>query len=130
MPKTFQIFPPQASGFAQDVDLLLAFELAVSIFFTLLIAGAVIYFALRYRRRSPNEVPPKLPSPMALEVTWSIVPLLIMMVMFFWGGTLYVHAKRPPEHAMEIQVIGKQWMWKIQHPSGAREINALHVPLG
>jgi len=128
--RTFSIFPPEASNFAVDVDLLLAFEVGVSVLFTLLIAAGVIYFALRYRRRSQYDVPPPVPSPMMLEVTWTVIPFMIMLVMFFWGGEIYVRAKRPPEHAIEIQVIGKQWMWKIQHSNGAREINALHIPMG
>src|SRR5437764_4073109 len=127
---TFRLFPPQYSNFSSSVDLLFAFEMAVATFFTLLIAATIIFFALRYRRRHPDEVPPRLPSPLALEVTWSVVPFLLMLVMFFWGSALYAHMKRPPLHAMEINAIGKQWMWKFQHPNGAREINYLHVPVG
>ena len=130
MDKTFRLFPPQYSNFSTSVDLLFAFEMAVAVFFTLLIAATIIFFALKYRRRHPDEVPPRLPSPLMLEVTWSVVPFLIMLVMFFWGSALYAHMKRPPLHAMEINAIGKQWMWKFQHPNGAREINDLHVPVG
>jgi cytochrome c oxidase subunit 2 len=62
-------------------------------------------------------------------MTWTVIPFIISMVIFFWGARLYFNYYRPPADALEIRVIGKQWMWKIQHPDGTREINTLHVPL-
>jgi cytochrome c oxidase subunit II len=126
----FRIFPDQASQMAWDVDILFFFELAVSVFFVALIAGLVAYFALKYRRRSENDVPAYTPPSPMLEATYIVIPFGLMMIMFFWGGYVYVEAKRPPPNAMQINVIGKQWMWKIQHPEGPREINSLHVPTG
>jgi cytochrome c oxidase subunit 2 len=126
----FRIFPEQGSAGAWPVDMLFFFELAVSAFFVLLIAGLVIYFSLRYRRRSEDEVPAYTQPSRLLEATYIVVPFGIMMIMFFWGGYVYVKAKRAPANAMQINIIGKQWMWKIQHPEGAREINELHVPVG
>jgi len=126
----FQLFPRAASQIASQVDDLVLFLIAVSLFFILLIFGAILWFIIRYRRRSPFERPEKIEGSTALELTWTFVPLLITVVMFAWGADIFVKAHHPPDDAMEIFVIGKQWMWKIQHPEGRREINALHVPLG
>jgi cytochrome c oxidase subunit 2 len=65
---------------------------------------------------------------LALELMWTFIPLGITMVMFVWGAQVFFHMTRPPKGAMEIYVVGKQWMWKAQHMDGAREINELHVP--
>src|SRR5690606_35306135 len=65
-----------------------------------------------------------------LEIAWTIVPAGIAITMFAWGAVLYFNMRTPPTRTMEINVLGKQWMWKLQHPSGKSEINELHVPLG
>ena len=130
MNTSFRIFPERASALGWDVDALFFFELAVSVFFVALIAGLVAYFSLRYRRRSDNDVPAYTrPNPL-VEATYIVIPFGLMMIMYFWGGYVYVKAKAPPANAMQINVIGKQWMWKLQHPEGPREINTLHVPMG
>ena len=63
-------------------------------------------------------------------MTWIVIPFILVMVMFGWGASLYFTAFSPPVDALEIFVVGKQWMWKVQHPEGRREIDELHVPLG
>jgi cytochrome c oxidase subunit 2 len=115
---------------APDVDHLLYFLLAVSAFFTLLIFGAIFYFAIRYRRRSENELPGSVHTGMALEIVWSVIPFGLTMVMFTWGASIFFRESRPPNDAMSIYVVGKQWMWKLQHMEGQREINELHIPAG
>ena len=125
-----RIFPERATTISWRVDDLFFFELTISVIFVVLIAGAIIYFSLKYRRRSDNDVPPYTQPSMALEAAYITVPFVIMMVMFFWGAWIFVEARRPPPNAMQINVIGKQWMWKVQHPEGPREINSLHVPTG
>lgn len=130
MDTTFRIFPVEASEAAAHVDHLVLFVLGVSLFFALLISGLIVYFAIRYRRRSPDERPPRISGNIPLEIAWTGIPLLLTLVMFTWGATVFVDARTPPNNAMEIFVVGKQWMWKVQHPEGRREINALHVPLG
>jgi cytochrome c oxidase subunit 2 len=124
------LFPAQASGIAGDVDALYFFLIAVSAFFSILIALLVVVFAVRYRRRAPDEVGARITGGLQLELLWTIVPLGITMVMFVWGAWVYFKLTRPPRAAMEIYVVGKQWMWKVQHPDGQREINELHVPVG
>jgi cytochrome c oxidase subunit 2 len=124
------LFPEQASSIAPDVDHLTLFLLAVAIFFTVLIFSSIFYFAIRYRRRSDQELPHVQHGGMALEIVWSVIPFGITMVMFTWGASLYFKESRPPDNAMPIYVVGKQWMWKTEHMEGQREINELHVPVG
>ncbi len=124
------LWPAQASTFAGEVDLLYAFLLLVATFFSLLIACGVIGFAIRFRRRAENEQTPHIHGSLPLEIVWSVIPLGLMMVMFFWGAAVFVGLKRPPDDALQVNVVGKQWMWKIQHLEGRREINELHVPVG
>jgi cytochrome c oxidase subunit 2 len=124
------LFPPQASTMASQVDNLYFFLLSVSGFFAVLIAILVIVFAIRYRRRSEDDRPEPIHGSMALELTWTIIPFGLAMVMFFWGAHVYVSLARPPDDAMEVFAVGKQWMWKLQHMEGRREINELHVPVG
>jgi cytochrome c oxidase subunit 2 len=124
------LFPEQASTIAPEVDHLLYFLLAVATFFTLLIFGAIFYFAVRYRRRSENELPHVVHGGMALEILWTVVPFGLTMVMFTWGAAVFFNESRPPDDAMQIYAVGKQWMWKLEHREGQREINELHIPLG
>ncbi len=126
----FRLFPKQASSVAMEMDALYFFLIAVSVFFTVLIFGLLIFMVVKYRRKHPDEYPEGTKTSMALELTWTFIPLAISMVMFFWGAKLYVHMSRPPEGAMEIAVKGKQWMWDVQHQTGKREKNELHVPIG
>jgi cytochrome c oxidase subunit 2 len=124
------LFPEQASTLADRVDALFFFELAVVGFFAVLIAFLVVVFAVKYRRRSESERTPVIHGSMRLEIFWTAVPAVIALVMFVWGAQVYVNMAKPPEDATEVYVVGKQWMWKVQHPEGQREINELHVPLG
>src|SRR5262245_40804332 len=121
------LFPERASTMAGRVDALYFLLLGVSIFFSLLIAGLIVYYAVKYRRRAPDEIGVRIHGGMALEVTWSVVPLLITMVFFVWGASVYFAMARPPDDALTIYLVGKQWMWKFQHLDGQREINELHV---
>jgi len=125
-----RLFPVQASTFAPDVDHLLYFLLAVAVFFSLTIFCAIFYFAIRYRRRSENELPRAIHGGMALEILWSVIPLGLTMVMFTWGASIYFNESRPPDNALDIYVVAKQWMWKLEHLGGQREINELHIPVG
>jgi cytochrome c oxidase subunit 2 len=125
--------PEKASSFAGDVDALYYVLVGLSVFFGVLIAGLEIYFAVRYRRRSPGEIPPKTVPSYTLEVAWIAIPFLICVGIFLWGAslfyTLYSAPKSGPD-VMDVYVTGKQWMWRFQHAGGQREINELHVPVG
>ena len=122
-------FPPQASEQAAQVDALYIFLVAVSAFFALLIAVLILVFAFKYHRKHDDEVGEVIHGSIPLELLWTFIPLGITMVMFLWGAQVFFHMTRPPKGAMEIYVVGKQWMWKLQHSDGARELNELHVPI-
>ena len=127
---SFPFFPQQASEQAATIDALYFFLLAVTGFFALLIAILVVVFAIKFHRKHEDQVGEAIHGSLALELLWTIIPLGITMVMFVWGAQVFFHMTRPPRGAMEIWVVGKQWMWKAQHMDGAREINELHVPIG
>jgi cytochrome c oxidase subunit 2 len=125
------LFPPAASSGAGQVDLLYLYLVAVAGVMTVLIFAAVLFFAFRYRRRSPDDPPPRaIHGSTALEIAWSVIPFFFMLVMFAWGTKLYFANYTPPRNSLDIYVTGKQWMWKVQYPEGQREINELHVPTG
>src|SRR5579862_3142275 len=130
MREALPLFPERASTMAGSVDSLYIFLIVVSVFFSLLIAFSIIYFAIRYRRRSETERPAPVHGGLALELVWTVIPFLLTMVMFGWGASVYFELYRPPDDAMNIYVVGKQWMWKVQHLGGQREINELHIPIG
>ncbi len=123
-------FAQAASSVAGEVDSVFLFLVAITVFFAGGIAAAVLYFAIRYRRRSPDERPPDVHGSITLELVWTLVPLGIVMVVFVWGAKVFFHMNRPPDDAMTVTVVGKRWMWKLQQPTGQREINELHVPVG
>src|SRR5512143_1705045 len=124
------LFPEQASSLAPEVDGLYAFLVGITVVFALGIALTLGFFAVRYRRRSDNDRPAEIHGSLVLELTWSLIPLAIVMVVFVWSAALFFAQNRPPDDAMEIHVVGKRWMWKLQHMTGQREINELHVPVG
>jgi len=126
----FPIFPEQASTIARSVDQIYFALTTVSGLMALLIFFTIVYFCFKYRRGKPaNRSPARLPQ-MTIEVTWIVIPLLLFMGLFAWGANVYFVQQRSPPGALELNVIGKQWMWKVQHPEGNREINELHVPRG
>ncbi|HEV8379380.1 MAG TPA: cytochrome c oxidase subunit II, partial [Tepidisphaeraceae bacterium] len=125
----FRLFPERASTVSHQTDALYIFLCSVTAFFTLLIFALIVSFAVKYRRRS--AVPPApVGTDMRLELLWTAIPLVIALFIFFWGARVFFYIYRPPRDSLDVHVIGKQWMWKIQHPSGRREINELHVPIG
>jgi cytochrome c oxidase subunit 2 len=128
--ENFPLFPESASTLSRQVDALYLFLIGVSLFFSLLIAAMVIYFAVKYRRQSPEDRPKAVHGSIVLELTWTIIPLMIALVIFGWGAKIYFEQRHVPASAMDVYVVGKQWMWKFQHPSGRREINELHIPVG
>jgi cytochrome c oxidase subunit II len=125
----FQLMPEQASVVSGQVDALFWFLVVVTLFFTGVIAVCIIAFSIKYRRRG-DEVPRPIHGALRLEIAWIVPPLLIGLVIFVWGARLFFAQARVPDDALEVYVVGKQWMWKLQHPDGQREINELHVPVG
>lgn len=127
----FPLFPDAASSVAREVDTLFFGWVAISLFFSVLIAALIVIFFMKYRRRPwrrmgrATEV-----KTLPVEIAWSVIPLIIVLAMFVWGAKVFFDQSRPPEDAVAYYGVGKQWMWKFQHPEGAREINDLHVPVG
>ena len=115
---------------ARSVDYLYFYLTAVTIVMTAVIFLAVFIFAIKYRRRSDDETPKPIHGSLKLEIAWSVIPFIVMLTFFWWGAQIFFANASPPSNAMDIYVVGKQWMWKIQYPQGQREINELHVPVG
>jgi len=124
------LFPEAASSMAGRVDALYFFLLGLTAFFSVLIAGLIKFNEGKYRRRSPESVGKQVHGGLVLEITWTVIPLLITMVIFVWGASVFFAMTHPPAGTLDIYVVGKQWMWKFQHLDGQREINELHVPVG
>jgi len=125
----FPLWPQRASSVAGNVDALFIFLLILSGMMTLLIFTALVYFAARYRHRK-GVLAEQIEGSTPLELTWTIIPLGVFMVIFAWGAVVYFQQRTPPRDATEVYVVAKQWMWKLEHAEGQREINSLHVPVG
>jgi cytochrome c oxidase subunit II len=126
----FPLFPESASSVAPLVDGLYLFLVAVTGAVSILIWIVIFFFAIKYRRRPDNELAQEQEPPAALEMTWTVVPLIIFIGIFVAGSWVFFRMQRVPANAIEIYATGRQWMWKFQHPTGQREINSLHVPVG
>ncbi len=123
-------FPERASSFAWQIDALYFYLIAISVFFTVIIVAALFVFGIKYREKEKYATGAEIHGSIGLETLWSIIPFVISMTIFLGGAIVYYNQFRMPDEATEIYVVGKQWMWKIQHGSGQREINELHVPVG
>jgi cytochrome c oxidase subunit 2 len=123
------LFPAEASTIAPYADALYFFLIGMTLTGLLLVGVLVFGFSIRYRK-ARNPVATQVEGSTLLEATWTIIPLAIFLVTFVWGALLYFRIYNPPTNAMNIYIVGKQWMWKAEHPGGQHEINALHVPTG
>ncbi|MGH9820570.1 MAG: cytochrome c oxidase subunit II, partial [Pyrinomonadaceae bacterium] len=123
------IFPEQASDFAWQVDLLYLYLIVVSLAFTIPILVAIFYFGIKYREKEKFVSGAEIHGSMTLETVWSIIPFMVSMTIFLGGAIVFYNQYTPPSDAMDIYVVGKQWMWKLQHETGQREINELHIPV-
>jgi cytochrome c oxidase subunit II len=125
----FPLWPERASTMAAHVDALYIFLLIVTGMMALLVFACLIYFAARFRYR-PGVRAEQIEGSNPLEITWSVIPLGVFMVIFAWGAVVYFKERTPPTDATEVYVVAKQWMWKVEHAEGQREINELHIPVG
>jgi len=128
MNEGFQLFPDAASTTAPPVDRLYMFMVCLSLGMTLVIAALVVYFAVKYRRNNLVDRTQE-PTSIRMELSWIALSLPVLLLIFVWGAKVCFFLLRPPENAMPITVVAKQWMWKFQHQGGRREIDALHVPI-
>jgi len=124
------LFPESASTIATRVDTLYFFLVALTVFFSVLIAGLIVSYAVKYHRRRPDAIGANIRGSVSLEIGWTVGPLLIVLVIFMWGASVFIAMSHPPDDTIAIYAVGKQWMWKFQHLDGQREIDELHVPVG
>ncbi len=124
------VVPEQASEFAGPYDTLFWATTGLTVFFTLVVMAMLFVFCVRYRRGSKASRRNPIHTHALLEMTWMVIPTVLGLAMFFWAAYLFVEQRIPPKDAMEVYVIGKQWMWHLQQPNGIRENNELHVPVG
>jgi cytochrome c oxidase subunit 2 len=125
-----QLWPPQASHHAAQIDLLIGSFGAMVWVFTLPVFVLMTYFAIRYRRTNKVNRQHAPGHNFWLEVSWAGIPFILILIFYVWATALFLELRRPPVDSLPINVVAKQWMWKFQHPEGAREINTLHVPMG
>ena len=130
MIQNLPLFPERASTVAGQVDSLYFFLVGVSGFFATAIAVLIVFFSVRYRRQDTRELAPSSAGALPLEIAWTVIPFVIAMGMFAWGASLFVSMRRAPDNALQVYVVGRRWMWKVQHLEGRREIDELHVPTG
>jgi len=125
----FPLFPPEASQLAAQSDALFFFLVLISLVGLTVVILLIVGFSILYhRKRHPKAV--QIEGSTLLETTWTIIPLGLFLIVFVWGALIYFRVYTPPENAMNIYVVGKQWMWKAEHPGGQHEIDALHIPAG
>ena len=123
------LWPERASSMAGQVDAIYIFLLVVCGMVALLVFTCLLYFAARYRRQA-GVAPEQIDGSTPLELTWTIIPFCVFLVFFAWGAIVFFKQRTPPRDATEVYVVAKQWMWKLEHAEGQREINELHVPVG
>jgi cytochrome c oxidase subunit 2 len=128
--KEIPLVPENASTIATQVDLLYWFLVALTIFFVVLIGVVVVGLCTKYRACGDGRKAVQIEGSLTLELLWSGIPLVIVLGIFVWGTALYVTMQKVPQDCVDMTVVGKQWMWKVQHPSGVRETQDLHVPVG
>ena len=122
-------FPAPSSTGAADVDRLFFFILGICTLFFVLIVGLMTWFVWRYRSRPGHSPAATASHNNWLEITWSVIPAILVGVIFLWGFLGYVNARTPPDNSYEIQVVAKKWSWAFIYPNGHVD-NNLHVPVG
>lgn len=122
--------PPAKSTVAADTDALFTFIHAVSLVFLIGIVAAMVWFVYRYRRRSEHDVTPVITHNNALEITWSVIPFILVMIVFAWGFRGYLDLRTAPADAYEVRAVGKKWLWEFHYENGYVSAGELHVPAG
>lgn len=123
-------WPRTASVSGEIINNLFIAELGLSTLIVLSVIGLMLNFIIRYRRGSSASRAGRVQTSWHYEIVWTSATLLAFLVLFIIGALYYIEIYKPPPADIEVFVVGKQWMWKIQHPGGQREINELHVPVG
>src|SRR5699024_6995760 len=128
---SYPILPAEASTGAAHVDLLAAAMLAFCVIILFAVTALIVWYGWRYRAGSRVDRRPLMSErkQTIAEIIWAAVLFAFFMVFFVWGSDVYVGLYRQPDEDLTINVVAKQWMWKMEHANGAREINTLHVPV-
>lgn len=124
------LLPPAKSTLAQNTDSLFWFVHLSGLALTIGLIGVIIYFVIKYRRKSDDEVTPLITHNNKLEVTWSVIPLIIVLIIFGWGYQVFMDQRVAPDDAYEVNVTGQKWIWQFTYENGARTNGELHVPAG
>jgi cytochrome c oxidase subunit 2 len=120
---------PLAASTGAETDFLILGLVAVSVCVLALVFGLMFVYVVRYRHNSPIKRSDIAAKTFRFEMSWTVATLVIFFGLFIWGSVIYVRLNKPPDDALKIYVVAKQWMWKAEHAGGQREINALHVPI-
>lgn len=126
----FHLFLPEASSIASSIDALFWSMVALCALVALAVIAAIVFYGIRYRRGSAHDRSGRHTENLGVELTWILVPFALFVAAFIWSLSLFALARTPPADARTIYVVAKQWMWKVEHSGGQREINTVHVPLG
>ena len=121
--------PLAANKTAEDSDVMYYSVLGLSAFFFFAIAGVIIYFVVKYRHRPGHKPEPSAAHNDALEITWTVIPTIICVFLFYYGWNTYVRVVTPPQKAVEINVLAWRWNWQFTHSNGVQDSD-LHVPVG
>lgn len=122
-------FPPQSSTTAAEVDAIFYFILWTSFVIFAGVGFFIVYYAWKYRRRSHADRPVHVEPSVALELSWIIIPTLLVLVVFWWGMKVFINVSVAPPGAYEIQVTGKKWLWEFEYPNGNTSVGDLYVPV-
>src|SRR4030067_122756 len=124
------IMPPAGSTIASEVDWLFYLILYISIFFFVLVVGAATYFFIKYRRRGEIAPTSQVDHNIKLEIVWTVIPLAIVIILFFLGFSLKMTMTIAPKDALEVKVTAQRWLWTFDYPTGINSVNELVVPAG
>lgn len=122
--------PPAKSTLAEQTDTLFWFVHLSSLVLTIGLLAVIVYFVYKYRRKSEDEVTPLITHNNQLEVTWSVIPLVLVIIVFGWGYKVYLDQRVIPDDAYEVNVTAQKWLWQFSYENGARTTGELHVPAG
>jgi cytochrome c oxidase subunit 2 len=124
------LMPPGNSTVASDVDGLFYFILYASIAFFAIVIGATILFIMKYRRKGETSLTSSIAHSTPLEIAWTLIPTILIVIVFLWGFKGFLKLNVVPANAIEIKTTGQKWFWSFDYPGGANSVNELVVPVG
>jgi len=119
--------PEVASNLASKVDGVLWVITLMSLVFFILITVLLVFFAIKYRRRSDDDETPYITGSEPLEIIWTVIPSVLLVLLFIYGFVVFKDMKTPPKDALEVTVTGKQWLWTFEYYNGKKTLNELYV---